>query len=237
MDRPALASEIAAIAVLGEPTRRALYFFVASQPEPVSRDQAAGALSIGRGVAALHLDRLADEGLLDVEFRRLTGRSGPGAGRPAKLYRRSARQVAVSLPERRYDLAAKVMADALRRARHESDVVDEALRRAARELGRALAHDTRGSAGRRAGRRALLAAAISILEGCGFEPRREDGRVVLRNCPFRALADEYRDVVCSMNRELHEGLLEGLAVPDLVARGEPEPDGCCVTYLPASASG
>ncbi len=236
MDRSALASEIAAIAALNEPLRRELYLFVASHPGPVSRDQAAEAMGIRRGLAAMHLDRLAEHGLLDVEFRRLSGRSGPGAGRPAKLYRRSGRKVAVTLPERRYDLAGQVMAQALRQARHQY-AVDEELRRAARDLGRNLASDARRSVGRRPARKALFAAALSVLEGCGFEPHPDDGKVVLRNCPFEVLADEYQDVVCTMNRELHQGLLEGLGRAGLVARPEPRADGCCVTYLRASRTG
>lgn len=232
VDRRALASEIAAIAVLNEPLRRELYLFVASQSAPVSRDQAAQAMGVRRGLAAMHLDRLAEQGLLDVEFRRLSGRSGPGAGRPAKLYRRSERKVAVTLPERRYDVAGQVLAQALRQARHQSDAVDEEVRQAARDLGRELASDARRSAGRRPGKKALLGAAISVLEGCGFEPHRQDGQVVLRNCPFEALADQYEDVVCTMNRELHQGLLEGLGRLDLVARAEPRNGECCVIYVP-----
>ncbi len=234
MDRSALASDIAAIAVLNEPLRRELYWFVASQPGPVSRDQTAQAMGIRRGLAAMHLDRLAEQGLLDVEFRRLSGRSGPGAGRPAKLYRRSGRNVAVTLPERRYDVAAQVLAEALRRARHHSDAVDEELRQAAWALGRDLASDARHSAGRRAGRRALVAAALSALEDCGFEPDRQDGKVVLRNCPFEALADEYQDVICTINRELHQALVEGLGRVGLVRRSAPRDGGCCVTYVRAS---
>ena len=135
----AITSEVAAVAALNDPVRLALYEYVISQPDLVSRDQAAEAVEIRREMAAFHLDRLADEGLLDVEFRRLSGRQGPGAGRPAKLYRRSAREVQISLPHRRYDLAARLFAQAL--AGRQSP--REALPEVAREFGESLGAEAR----------------------------------------------------------------------------------------------
>src|SRR5215471_13848934 len=109
----ALSGDVAALAALNDPLRLALYQYVTGQTAPVSRDQAAEAMGVGREMAAFHLDRLADQGLLDVAFRRLSGKQGPGAGRPAKLYSRSAREVSVCLPPRRYDIAARLFAEAL----------------------------------------------------------------------------------------------------------------------------
>src|SRR6476620_6115370 len=106
-------ADLISVAALGEPVRRELYRFVAAQPDPVSRDQAAAGVGVARHVAKFHLDKLEEDGLLEVEYRRPPGRSGPGAGRPAKLYRRSGRAIAISLPERRYDLAGQVMAQAI----------------------------------------------------------------------------------------------------------------------------
>src|SRR5438876_6373194 len=108
--------QIASLAALGDPQRRALYRYVVAQPAPVSRDQAAEALGVARHVVKFHLDKLENQGLLEVEYRRLPGRNGPGAGRPAKVYRRAARDFAVNLPGRRYDLAARVMARAITNA-------------------------------------------------------------------------------------------------------------------------
>src|SRR6185437_10555944 len=133
-----LASRIASIAALDEPVRRALYLYVASQPEPVSRDQAAAALGVARHVAKFNLDKLEEESLLEAFYARPKGRSGPGAGRPAKLYRRSSREVAVSLPERHYDLAARVMAQAIVAAQKDAVPIGEALSVAAHEAGQAL---------------------------------------------------------------------------------------------------
>src|ERR1051325_6417038 len=105
--------QVTSVAALGEPVRRELYRFVVAQPEPVSREQAAAGVGVPHHVAKFHLDKLEEDGLLDVEYRRPPGRRGPGAGRPAKLYRRSARPIAVNLPERRYELAGDILADAI----------------------------------------------------------------------------------------------------------------------------
>ena len=116
---------------LADPVRRELYRWVVAQAEPVSRDQAAAGAGVPRHTAKFHLDRLVADGLLETEFRRLTGRRGPGAGRPAKLYRRSARQLSLTLPPRQYELAAQIMAAAL-----DGGGNPEALHTAAAEVGR-----------------------------------------------------------------------------------------------------
>jgi len=98
------AEGIESLAALADPIRRRLYLHVAGEAEPVSRDQAATAVGIGRPLAAHHLDRLVEAGLLTAEYRRTSGRTGPGAGRPAKLYRRAVdREFRASLPQRRYE--------------------------------------------------------------------------------------------------------------------------------------
>ena len=108
--------QVVGIAALGDPVRRRLYEHVVGATDAVSRDQAASAIGIKRALAAFHLDKLVDAGLLEVEYRRLTGRTGPGAGRPSKLYRRSGREFDVTLPPREYDLGAQVLATAVQRA-------------------------------------------------------------------------------------------------------------------------
>src|SRR5215471_15544170 len=132
-------ADVAGLASLAEPTRRALYRYVRDQGTAVSRDEAAAGVGVPRHQAKFHLDKLADDGLLEVEFARRTGRQGPGAGRPAKLYRRAARELAVTLPERHYELAGQLMARGIADAHDEGLPVAEALGRAAREQGHALA--------------------------------------------------------------------------------------------------
>src|SRR3954454_17966465 len=110
---PDFDAQVAGIAALGEPVRRALYRFVVGEPEPVNREQAAAGAGVARHVAKFHLDKLVEDGLLDVDYARPPGRGGPGAGRPAKVYRRSGRQLTVSLPPREYELAGRLLARAV----------------------------------------------------------------------------------------------------------------------------
>src|SRR5215204_1334810 len=151
---------IAGVASLAEPQRRALYRFVVDRGDAVSKDQAAAAMGVARSVAAFHLERLVVDGLLTTEFRRLSGRHGPGAGRPAKLYRRAEGELSVSLPARHYDLAAALLAAAVEQATRIGTPVGDALARVATERGRALGERVRAEAGRRPSRRALLEAVL-----------------------------------------------------------------------------
>ena len=213
------ADAVEAIALLDEPVRRDLYEWVIAQPEAVGRDQASTALGITRALAAFHLDRLARAGLLETEFRRLTGRSGPGAGRPAKLYRRSAREVEVSLPARRYGLAAELFAQALDRGAVNGDTLATVAHEAGVALGRSA----------RRGRRPGTSRALRVLADGGYEPVvSEDGTIRLRNCPFHALASDHRDLTCGMNLALAKGMLDGVGTADLSAQLDPQPGWCCV---------
>jgi predicted ArsR family transcriptional regulator len=221
-------ARILAVAALEEPTRRRLYDHVVRQAAAVTRDEAATALGLPRATAAFHLDRLADEGLLDVVFERRTGRSGPGAGRPSKLYRRSERQVEVSLPEHRYDLAGRLLAEAIEDAETTGESPRAALDRRARQLGNDLAAAARDTAIAEAGSDAVM----RILEAHGFEPRADEDTIVLGNCPFHTLAREHTDLVCEMNLCLLDGLLAGLDTTQLQARLKPEPGHCCVRLEP-----
>jgi predicted ArsR family transcriptional regulator len=220
-------ARILAVATLEEPTRRRLYDHVVRQAAAVTRDEAAAALRLPRATAAFHLDRLAAEGLLDVVYERRTGRSGPGAGRPSKLYRRSERHVEVSLPEHRYDLAGRLLAAAIEDAETTGETPRAALDRRARQLGNELAARDTASAG------TTSDAVMRILEAHGFEPRVGGDVIVLGNCPFHTLAQEHTDLVCEMNLCLLEGLLAGLDVTQLQARLEPEPGRCCVRLEPS----
>jgi predicted ArsR family transcriptional regulator len=228
---------IATAAVLAEPVRRALYEHVAGRDEPVDRDEAAEATGIGRPLAAFHLDRLAAAGLLEVEYRRRSGRSGPGAGRPAKFYRRTrGLNVELSLPARRYRMAAEIFAEGLDRG--PDDHVRDAVREAARDRGAALTGGPGGDQAspraakprsRRAARRTLLA----VLEREGFEPT-DDGREIrLRNCPFDDLVADHRDLTCSMNLALLEGLADGVGEAGMRAVARPVDGSCCVRFEPA----
>jgi predicted ArsR family transcriptional regulator len=226
-----LDARLATAASLAEPVRRALYRYVVGQPEPVSRDQAAQGVGVARHVAKFHLERLVTDGLLDVGYRRPPGRDGPGAGRPAKVYRRSARQVDVTLPERRYELAGHLLAQAVNDAEHEGVPVSEALHRAAAETGRTRGEEARRRVGSRPSHTTVMAATAEVLEDCGFQPRTDPDGVSLTNCPFHTLARDYTDLVCRMNLALVDGLLAGLRVKRLEATLDPEPTRCCVRLV------
>jgi predicted ArsR family transcriptional regulator len=221
-------SRIAGVASLAEPQRRALYRFVVDRGDAVSKDEAAAAMGVARTVAAFHLDRLVADGLLTTEFRRLTGRQGPGAGRPAKLYRRAEGELSVSLPARQYDLAARLLATAVDQATRTGTPVAEALTGVATERGRQLGERAREVAGKHPRRRALLDAALAVLDEQGYEPHVHGGEVVLANCPFHALVDEQRDLVCGMNHDLLCGMAAAVDDDVLAARLEPAEGTCCV---------
>jgi len=180
-------------------------------------------------VAKFHLDKLEAEGLLDSEYSRPPGRSGPGAGRPAKRYRRSTRELSVSLPERRYDLVGRVMAQAIAAATASGSPVAEALREAAVTEGRQLGDRVNTLLGRRRSPAASRRAITGVLADYGYEPRTGGDVITLANCPFHALAREHTELVCGMNRDLLSGMLDTCDSGGMRACLDPAPGRCCVT--------
>ena len=224
-----LADQATGIAALAEPIRRELYEYVVAQQDAVGREEAAAGVGVAVHTAKFHLERLVQDGLLDVEFRRLTGRSGPGAGRPAKLYRRSDTQWSVSLPARHYDLVAHILASGVERAATDGLEVEVALDDSAlaegRRVGGAAAPEEPEEP---AGGSDDWARLAETLADQGYEPRVEDDEVLLANCPFDALAREHTQLVCRLNRSFVQGVADGLGCEGVEARLEPEPGLCCV---------
>jgi predicted ArsR family transcriptional regulator len=223
-----LADRVAGIAPLADPIRRDLYLYVSAQPAPVSRDQAADALGIARHTAKFHLDKLAEEGLLDIDFKRLSERRGPGAGRPTKLYRRSSRQLSVTLPARRYDLAAQLLASAIDDAIADGTPITDALSVAAAARGRTVGDQARAAAGLGAKRERLLDCTCEALTEQGYAPHRAGGTIVLSNCPFDTVARDHTQLICGMNLAMLAAVIEQLQETALAARLEPATDRCCV---------
>jgi predicted ArsR family transcriptional regulator len=215
--------DAADLAALAEPLRRRLYRYVARSAAPVGREEAAEAVGVPVHTAKFHLDRLVDDGLLEVEYRRLTGRTGPGAGRPAKLYRRSDRELTVSLPPRHYDLLSEVLAAAAAASVERRVPVDEVAPGVARDRGRALGSARRAQSGE------PLEQVAAVLEEVGYEPRVEDERLVLDNCPFDRIARDHTTLVCGLNLDLVTGVIDGLGCPGVDASLEPSPGRCCVS--------
>lgn len=205
---------MSALGTLDDPLRRELYQLVADSDGPVSREDAAATVGIGRTLAAYHLDKLVDADLLAVTYQRPDGRSGPGAGRPAKLYSLAERELVVSVPPRDYRLLAGILVTAIE---HDTDgTVQAVVGRAAREAGSSAARHADGDL-------------IAALRECGYLPRPEgDGDISLRNCPFHAVAKDHLEVVCGLNLEMIKGAIAGSSSNNAEAELNPRPGHCCV---------
>ncbi len=218
--------DLQGISGLADPVRRALYRHVVAAGDPVGRDAAARAVGISRSLAAYHLDRLVDDGLLEPRYERLTQRQGPGAGRPAKLYVRSAAQFEVSLPPRDYEFAARLLAEAVED--------DERGRAAVARVAPTFGTEIGAEVSRRCGDATsdeLVHCLVDVLEERGYEPYDDDDRTIrLRNCPFDSLASEHRDLVCGMNLAVMEGVTESLGTGAVRPRLDPRPGQCCVAF-------
>lgn len=219
-----LAQQVAGVSALDHDVSRAAYRLVLDEGW-VSRDRAAEVLGVARSVAAFHLDKLLEAGLLQTRYERTSGRTGPGAGRPAKLYGRSETEFEVSLPPRRYDLAGALLARGVERARADGTDVADAVGAAATEAGE--------EAGRARPGRSTVARVTSLLDEHGYAPHRRGREVVLLNCPFHKLAQEHRELVCGMNLCFLTGALDGLGAQGWRARLAPEPGYCCVRLASA----
>ena len=214
--------DLSGVAALAEPVRRRLYDAVCAADEALSREQAARTVGVPVHTAKFHLDKLVEEGLLDVEYRRLTGRTGPGSGRPAKLYRRADRELAVSLPARQYDLLSRILAVAVATATVTGEPVAEVAASVARAEG------TRFGAGHSSRSRSQLRRLADALAAGGYEPRVVDGTLELRNCPFHRVAQEQTALVCGLNLEYVGGVCDGLDCQGVETALEPAPGRCCV---------
>ncbi len=117
----------------------------------------------------------------------------------------------MSVPPRRYALAASIFLEVLR----EDGVSHEALAAVARDAGSRV-----GSAG-----------LDEALDQTGYEPVAEEGETRFRNCPFHLLRDQDRELTCALNLALVEGMIEG-AGAGVTATLAPEEGYCCVRIAP-----
>lgn len=216
------------MAALDDALRQRMYLFIRGQGRPVSRDEAAEQVGISRKLAAFHLDKLVERGLLTAHYARLPGRSGAGAGRSSKLYEASDLELSVSIPERRYDIVGEIMIAALDQTSNEPP--REVAKRIAFEKGRSIGQEVKNTLRLRPpGTERALAIAEETLTEYGFEPYREDdGTVSLRNCPFHTLSRQAPELVCGLNRDFIDGLLRGLGNDGVEAALVPTPGECCV---------
>lgn len=214
-DRP---DALAALITLADPMRRRLYDYVAGRDGPVRRDEAAASVGISRTLAAYHLDRLAEAGLLATSYARRDGQGGPGAGRPAKCYERARDEVTVTLPPRSYELLARLLIDAV--GTDTTGQVTTALMAAAEAEGRAAGADG--------------VDLMTALRSAAYEPvETATGTIQLRNCPFRQLAHHQTSLVCGLNHALVRGVVAGCGHDPGRAELAPQPGSCCVVIRPA----
>jgi predicted ArsR family transcriptional regulator len=211
---------VARLRVLDDPARRAAYFAVRSADRPLTRVEVATEIGISARLAGFHLEKLCSEGLVEATYAR---HGEPAAvGHPAKRYRPTSAELELSIPPRRYDLAAEILAAAFDDA---AGSQEDALVAAANEYGRAVG---RQAAAAGAGDSRLLAA----LRLLGYEPVATADEVVLRNCPFSAVAKARAEVICTMNLAFVAGVLEGTQTRSLQASLSPSPERCCVVVAP-----
>lgn len=212
------------IAVLGDARRRAVYEAVVSAARPMTRDEVADRLQITRSAAAFHLDRLAEAGVMAVSFSRPPGRGGPGAGRPAKRYAALSIDLEVTVPPRRYRELADVLAETAADLGDENDLFMSRAREAAFARGVRHAGDTAIAP-------APLASAAAALDRLGYlTDCPSPDRVVLRNCPYRAIAESSPEVVCTLNERYVAGVVSGLGLSEeLRVVGDGRAPDCCVT--------
>jgi len=213
---------------LGDATRRGIYIAVREAAEPVTASQIAELFAIHANVARHHLDRLVDDGYLQVSHRRRPGKRGPGAGRPAKHYEVTQKEVSLQFPARRYDLLSELLARMVERLAPESAAT------IAEEVGRDYGRELAAQIGfpEDAGFETAVQAVVRAMTGVGFgtEAHADERRLVTRFCPFGEAAANHPDIVCRLDQGIVTGLLEKVDSTDRpVVTPHPTPEEACIT--------
>jgi predicted ArsR family transcriptional regulator len=208
------------LCVLDDPARWAAYVAVRMASHPLKRAEVANEVGISVKLAAFHLEKLVSEGFLEATYER--DEVSVGVGHPAKRYRPTGLELEVSIPPRRYDLAAEILAEALET--DSSDLPAESLADVAAEYGRQFGRRTRA---RNGGSRLLTA-----LRVVGYEPATSGDDVILRNCPFRHVAQARPEIICQMNLAFVAGVLAGTKSGSRHAVLSPSTGRCCVVLIP-----
>jgi predicted ArsR family transcriptional regulator len=230
----AIEPTISAVAALDDDLRRGMYEFIRTARRPVTRDEAAAVVGISRKLAAFHLDKLVDTGLLRAHFTPAEGRRR--VGRAPKVYEATDAEVRVSIPERRHGLLAEILLEAVLAEDDSRDAREAAALVAGRrghDLGAQERARTRPG---RVGAERALTMAERILANEGFEPDREEPSCLrLRNCPFHPLASRAPEFVCGINHAFVTGVLSGLESTRVTASLVPRGGECCVELRARSA--
>jgi predicted ArsR family transcriptional regulator len=209
-----------AVVALADSSRRALYEYVRRADHPVSREEAGQAVGMSRGLAAFHLDKLVEAGLLQARAEAPPDQPR-GRGRTPKVYEAATTGLAITIPQRRYDMIAEILAEAV--ASEPTDAASAAQRAArqrGREIGARLPEEGDDL--------------TSALDRLGFEPEPDgDGEILLHNCPFHALAVRHTELVCGLNHAFVAGIVEGLGDTRVRADLAPRAGACCVRLVRA----
>ncbi len=229
MDTEAFDQQVSDLAAtLGDATRRGIYVTVRESLEPVTASKIAELFDIHSNVARHHLDRLVADGYLQVTRKRPAGRTGPGAGRPAKHYEPTRKDVSVQFPARRYDLLTELLLRVIERVAPDNaaEIADEIGREYGRELAAEIGFPDES------GYETAAIAVAKALVGVGFEVEAQPGerQLVTRFCPFGESAKNHPAIVCQLDQGLVSGLLEGTAqVPVAIVSPHGNAEGDCVT--------
>ena len=220
----------AATAAFGDPTRREIYLFARDADRGVTAGEVAERFALHPNVARHHLDKLAAGGYLQVQVERL---EHPGAGRPSKRYRATAKETGLEFPARRDDLLVRLLVRTLQLV--SAPEAEEMAEQVGYEYGRSLAVSMAPSEGHRSFRVALHAVA-DALTAHGFaahtEPRAGSLVIIAEQCPFGEAAVQH-PVVCAVDRGIIKGMLATLygdTVPETSA-SRPQGDQVCVTVV------
>ncbi len=212
-----------------------MFAFVRREHRPVTREEVAESVGVSRKLAAFHLDKLVAAGLLRARYE-----SQPGirkVGRNPKLYEPVDEAIEVSVPERRFELLADLLTEAVRSEAAGESAHDAAVR-VASERGESIgsAERARVRPGRLGAERGL-SLAIETLDALGFEPERSAPTLVrLRNCPFHPLAAKAPELVCDINQAFLAGYLRGLGSDATDAVLAPHRGRCCVELRARAAA-
>ena len=207
MDTTTFDEQLGALASsLGDATRRGIYISVRESAEPVTASQIAAIFDLHANVARHHLDKLVADGYMRVTHRRRHGKRGPGAGRPAKHYEPTPKEVSVQFPERRLDLLAEL----LLRVVEKLGTTQAAL--LAEEVGVEFGRELAGEIGmpEDAGFATAVQAVAKAMMGVGFQTSTdaEDHMMVTKYCPFGETATNHPEIVCRLDQGIVRGLLE-----------------------------
>ncbi len=213
---------------LGDPTRRAIYIAVRESGEPLTTSGVARLFDIHTNVARHHLDRLADDGYLSVSQRPAKTH---GAGRPAKTYEPTNKEVTVHFAPRRFEMLTELLFQVLEEVAPEN--VSDVAENVGRSYGKQLAAEI--GAPEEPGYDDAVQAVATAMTGLGFsvDPDVAGQQLLTSHCPFGETATNHPEVICSLDRGIVAGMFGALSFEcNPVIIPHTRLDENCVTKIP-----